>query len=147
MCWDLHQDAYLDIWERRVIIIIKDANYLSVVYFVMFASIRFYIRFPIYDHYYIIAAYILLYHLYSIPPVSCSYLIIPWGFPVWYYLLYIYLLLYACAHDTVFNACLWFRFIDTRVLISAVIWHSHHRSLGISDSPGSSCLGFRAWSL
>jgi len=29
------------------------------------------------------------------------------------------LLLYACAHDTVFDACLWFRFIDTRVLIYA----------------------------
>jgi len=27
------------------------------------------------------------------------------------------LLLYAYAHDTVFNACLWFEFIDTRVLI------------------------------
>ena len=36
-----------------------------------------------------------------------------------YHLLYIYLLLYACAHDTIFNACLWFRFIDTRVLIYA----------------------------
>ena len=39
--------------------------------------------------------------------------------PAWYHLLYIYLLLHACAHDTVFNACLWFEFIDTRVLISA----------------------------
>jgi len=48
-----------------------------------------------------------------------SYLIIPWVFPAWYHLLYIYLLLLACAHDTVFNACLWFRFIDTRVLIYA----------------------------
>ena len=32
-------------------------------------------------------------------------------------MLYIYLLLYACAHDTIFNAFLGFRFIDTRVLI------------------------------
>jgi len=41
------------------------------------AFIRFYISFLIYEHYYIIPAYILLYHLCSIPPVSCSYVIIP----------------------------------------------------------------------
>jgi len=70
-----------------------------------------------YDHYYIIAAYILLYHSCSIPPVTYSRLIISCVFPTWYHLLYIYLLLYACAHDTVFNACLWFRFIDTHVFI------------------------------
>jgi len=72
-----------------------------------------------YDYYFIVAAYILLYHLCSIPPVSCPYLIIPWVFPVWYHLLYIYLLLYACAHDMVFNTCLGFEFINTHVLISA----------------------------
>jgi len=48
-----------------------------VVCFVVFAFIRFYNRFSIYDRYYIIATYILLYHMYSIPLVSCSYLIIP----------------------------------------------------------------------
>ena len=69
----------------------------------------------------ILAAHTLLYPLYSIPPVSCPYLIIPWVFPAWYQLLYIYLLLHACAHDTIFNACLWFEFIDTRVLI-----YAHH---------------------
>ena len=79
----------------------------------------FYIRFLVYDHYYVITAYILLYHLCYIPPVSCSYLIIPWVFPAWYQLLYIYLLLHAYAHDTIFNAYLWFRFIYTRVLIYA----------------------------
>jgi len=84
-----------------------------------FAFIRFYIRFLVYDHYYIIPTYILHYHLCSIPQVYCSYLIIPWVFPAWYHLLYIYLLLHACVHDTIFNACLWFRFIDTRVLIYA----------------------------
>ena len=63
------------------------------------------------------SCYILPYHLYSISPVSCSYLIIPWVFPVWYHLLSIYLLLYVCVHNTIFNACLWFEFIDTRVLI------------------------------
>jgi len=76
-------------------------------------------RIPVYDHYYIITAYILLYHLCSTPSVFCSYLIIPWVFPAWYQLLYIYLLLHACAHDTVFNTCLWFGFIDTHVLIYA----------------------------
>ena len=42
-----------------------------------FAFIGFYIGLTVYDHYYVITAYILLYHLCSIPPVSCSYLIIP----------------------------------------------------------------------
>jgi len=86
---------------------------------VEFAFIGFYIRFLVYNHYYIITFYILLYHLYSIPPVSSSYLIIPWVFLAWCHLLYIYLFLHACAHDTVYNACLWFGFIDTRVLIFA----------------------------
>jgi len=62
---------YLDIWVRRVIIIIKDAIYVSVVYFAEYAFIGFYIRFSVYDHYYIIAAYILLCHMSSISPVSC----------------------------------------------------------------------------
>jgi len=65
----------LNIWVRRVIII-KDANYVSVVYFAEYAFIGFYIEFLVYDHYYIILAYILFCHLCSIPPVSCSYLII-----------------------------------------------------------------------
>jgi len=82
-------------------------------------SSGFYIRFSVYDHYYIIPAYILLYHLCSIPSVSCSYLLIPCIISTWYHILSLYLLLYACAHDMVFNACLWFRFIDTRVLIYA----------------------------
>ena len=68
---------------------------------------------------YIRVAYILLYHLCSILPVFCSYLIMPWVFPAWYQLLYIYLLLHACAHNTIFNSCSWFGFIDTCVLIYA----------------------------
>ena len=40
VCWDIHQDTYLDIWVRRVIII-KGANYGSVVCFAEFASIGF----------------------------------------------------------------------------------------------------------
>jgi len=84
--------------------------------FVEFASIEFYIGFLVYDHYYIITAHILFYHSCSIIPVSCPYLK-PWVFPTWYHLLYIYLPLYACTHDTIFNAYLWFGFIDARVLI------------------------------
>jgi len=76
-------------------------------------------NFWFYDYYYIIGAYILPYHLYTISPISCSCLIIPCVFPTWYHLLFLYLLLYACAHDTIFNAWLWLRFIDTRVLIFA----------------------------
>jgi len=79
----------------------------------------FTLDFWFYYYYYIISMYILSYHLYCIPPVSCSYHIIPCMFPAWYQLLSLYLLQYACAHDTVFNTCLWFRFIDTRVLVPA----------------------------
>jgi len=71
--------------------------------------------FRFYDYYYISC---LLYHSNSILPVSCSYLIIPCVFPAWYHLLYIYLLLHACTHNTIFYACLWFEFIDTRVHLS-----------------------------
>ena len=115
VCWDVHQDTYLDIWVRRVIII-NDANYVSVVWFAKNASIGFTSDFQFYD-YYTIHVHLLLYHWYSTSLVSCSYLIIPWVLPAWYHLFYIYLLLHAYAHDTVFNACLWFSFIDTHVLI------------------------------
>jgi len=47
-------------------------------------------------------------------------------------------------HGTVFNACFWFRFIDTRVLVT---WHSPHPSLGSFDSLGSSCPDLGAWNL
>ena len=46
--------------------------------FATIAFFRFYIRFLVYDHYFIIAACILLCHLCSFPPVSCSCLIIPY---------------------------------------------------------------------
>jgi len=50
------------------------------------------------------------------------------------------------AHDTVSNSSFWIRFIDTRMLVPArqltftTCWR-------VSDSPGSSCLVLRAWSL
>ena len=88
--------------------------------FTKFTSIGFYIRFPVYCHYYIIVVYILLYHLYSILPLSYPYLIIPWV-SLLDITCYLFLAPHACAHDTVFNAYLWFRFIDTRVLI-----YAHH---------------------
>jgi len=69
--------TYLDILVRRVIIIIKDGNYGSVVCFAEFAFIGFYIKFPVYDPYYIITVYIMPYYLCSTPPVSYCYLIIP----------------------------------------------------------------------
>jgi len=64
--------------------------------------IRFYIGFLVYEHYYIIPAYILLYHSCFIPPISRCYHLISYMFPASYQLLYIYLFLHAGAHDTVF---------------------------------------------
>ena len=86
--------------------------------------------------------------------ITFPYLIIPWVFPVWYHLLCIYLLLHAHAHNTVFNAWLWFGFIDTLVLISArhlafasplagefwLLWILMSRSRSL-DWRGSSCWG------
>ena len=102
--------------------------------------------FQFYDHY-TIPVHILLYHLCSIPPVSCSYLIIPRVFPGWYQLLYIYLLLHACAYDTVYNAYLWLGFIDTHVLISTGHLAFTSPLAWSSDASRSSCPGFRAWSV
>jgi len=103
--------------------------------------------FKFYDCY-IITAYILPYHLYSIPTISCSCLIIPCVFPTCYHLLFLYLLLYACTHDTIFNAYILNLDLSIHVCLSLhAIWHSRHHSLGSSDSPGSSCPGFRVWSL
>ena len=137
----------LDIWVRRVIIIIKVAKYVSIVCFAEFTSIGFYIEFLIYDRYYIIAVYILLYHLCSIPPVSCTYLIIPWVFPAWYHLLY-----NTCSCmlvvTTRFSMYVYDSDLSIHVCLSMnTIWHSHHHSLGSSNSLGSSCLGLGAWSL
>ena len=84
------------------------------------------------------------FYLCSIPPVSCSYLIILWVFPAWYHMMYIYLPLHACATTRFFNACLWFRFIGTRVLIYARHLAFDHHSPGSSDSSGSSCPGLGA---
>jgi len=53
----------------------------------------------------------------------------------------------ACAHDTVFNACSFIRIYRYTCLSLHATWHSQHHSLGSSDSPGSSCPGFKAWSL
>ena len=66
------------------------------------AFIRFYIRFLVYDHYYIIPALPLVF--YSSSLLLLSYHIM--SSSAWYHLLCIYLLLHAYAHDTVFNACL-----------------------------------------
>jgi len=74
--------------------------------------------FRFYD-YHTIPVHILLYHLWSIPPVSCYYHLISYMFPPWYQLMSLYLILHAGTHDTVFNAYLWLGFIDTHVLISA----------------------------
>jgi len=111
----------------------------------------FTLDFRFYDRHYILAAYIffttsvlfhhylaliLSYHEYSLLDIAC------------YISTYF---LYACAHDTDFDACLWFKFIDTRVLIftrhlafasplTGEFWlpwilMSRSRSLELVDSP------------
>ena len=110
----------------------NDANYVFVVCFVEYAFIGFYIEFSVYDPCYIIAAYILLYHSCSIPPVSYSRLIIPWVFPAWYHLLYIYLLLHAYAHDTVSRHVYDLNLSIHACLSMLATWRLHHHSLGSS---------------
>ena len=60
---------------------------------------------------------------------------------------YIYLLLYACAHDTIFNACLRFGFINTRVLIFVRHLALASPLAGKFRLPGFSYPGLGAWSL
>ena len=104
-------------------------------------------NFWFYDYHHIIAAYILPYHLYSIPSVSCFYLIIPWVFPTWYHLLYFYLRLYLVL-TTLFLMHVYDSDLSIHVCLSLhATWHSPYHSLGISDSRGSSCSGLEAWSL
>jgi len=120
VCWDVHQDTYLDIWVRRVIII-KDANCGSVVRFVEFASNRFYIGFLVLW---------LLYYTCSRPV-----LLLVFYFSSLLFLSYhtkstsclISLIWYLCAYPCSPPG---FR-ITTR--------------LGSSDSSGSSCPGLGAW--
>jgi len=85
----------------------------------------------------------LIYFIYRL--VTCSYHLISCMFLAWYRLLSLYLLLHVCAHDTVFDAWLWFSFIDTRVLIFA-----RHLSFA-SPLVGEFCLPWilmsRSWSL
>jgi len=104
-------------------------------------------NFWFYDYYSIIAARIPPYHLCSIPLVSYSYLIIPCVFPPWYHLLYFYVLLFACAHSTIFNACLWFEFIDTCVLIFARHLTFASSLVGEFWLPWILMSRFKAWSL
>ena len=73
----------------------------------------------------ILYMFISAFYLYSIPLVSCSYLIILWVFPTWY------------DSDLSIHVC----------LPMLAIWLSHHHSPGSSDSSGSSCPGFGAWSV
>ena len=103
---------------------IKDASYGSAVCLAMFACIGFYFGFSILWLLYYTCSYPAFY-LYSIPPVSCSYLIILWVFPTWY------------DSDLPIHVC----------LPMLATWLSHHHSPGSSDSSGSSCPGFGAWSM
>ena len=103
--------------------------------------------FRFYD-YYIIAVYILLCHLCSIPPVSYSYLIIPWVFSAWYHLLYISTCFCMLMLTIWFSMHVYDSDLSIHVcLFMHATWQSHRHSLGSSDSPGSSYPGLGAWSL
>ena len=111
-------------------------------------SSGFTLDFRFYDRYYIIAAYILLYHLCSIPPVSFSYHIIPWVFPTWYHLLYISTCFCMLVLTTWFSIHVFDSDLSIHVCLSSnATWHSHHHSLGSSDSLGFSYSGPGAWSV
>ena len=66
-----------------------------------------------------------------LPLVSYSYHIIPCMLPAWYHLLSLCLLLYACAHDMIFNTCSFDSDLLTHVCLSLhATWHSPYHSLG-----------------
>ena len=114
-----------------------------------FAFIRFYIRFLVYDYYYIIVAYILLYRLYSIPPVSWSCLIIPRVLPAWYHLSCLLSPACFCSRHG-FQCMIMIRFYRyTYAYPCTPSGFLPHHSPGefSSDSPASSCPGHGAWSV
>ena len=84
----------------------------------MFACIRFYFRFSVlWLSYYTCSYPAFPYVFYSSSLLLLSYHTLSISCLI---SIAVYLLApHACAHDTIFNACLWFRFIDTRVLIYA----------------------------
>jgi len=86
-----------------------------------------------------------LYHLCSIPSVSCSYLIIPCVFPTWYHL---HLFTRSCMPvlTTRFSMHVYISDLSIHVWLSSHATSQHH-SLRSSDSLGSSCPGFRVWRL
>jgi len=68
--------------------------------------------------------------------------------PFLLYLLPPYMLLYAFAHNMVFNTCSFDSDLSMHVCLSLYdTGPSPHHSLGSSDSPKSACPDFRAWSL
>jgi len=92
--------------------------------------------------------YILPYHSCSILPVSCSYNIIPYMFPAWYHLLFLYMFLYACVHDTIFSTCSLtriYRYTCAYLYTPLDIYHTTR--WGVSDSTGFSCPDSGDWSL
>jgi len=108
-------------------------NWVCTASFAIFAFIGFYFRFLILLLFIsiIIYVYILAYHLCSIPPVSCSYHIISCIFPSWYHLLSLYLLMYACTHDTIFSTSSFDSDLSIHVCLSLhATWHLPHHSLG-----------------
>ena len=83
--------------------------------------------------------------LYSTSLLLLSYY--TWVFSAWYHLLYINFILH-----TLLTIQFSMHIYDLDLLIHVYLsmhatWHSHHHSLGSSDSPGSSCPDFRVWSL
>ena len=97
--------------------------------------------------YYIIAVYILFYHLCSIPPVSYSYLIIP-CIPLLNITCFVSTCSCMLVPTTQFSMHVYDSDLSIQVCLSLhATWHSSYHLLGNSDSPGSSCPGIGAWSL
>ena len=120
------------LWVRRVIIIIKDANYVFVICFAEYAFIGFYIGFPVYDPCYIITAYILLYHsflFHQSPALDLLY--------HEYSLLDITCFISTCSCMLVLTIRFSMHVYDSGLLILMCLsmlatWHSYHHSPGSS---------------
>jgi len=64
------------------------------------------------------------------------------------YLMPPFLLMYVCAHDTVFIICFLFGFIDTRVLVYACHLVLILPLVGqLFNSPGPACPDARVWTV
>ena len=148
VCWDVHQDTYLDIWVRRVIILIDtcyelllcqlwifDMPYHICLYWILHRISGFMVII-------ILAAHTLLYPLY--PPASCSFsyhapsTVGLYVFGLWWHEIKVYRWWFPCLDYSFDVPVLWSR--DLIILISHKKDNLHGEWEEVMDAGMMPCL-------